>query len=86
MGQSEEKSNVENYSKSKEGKSIIDIGKSTLEQNIYICGNYNINFFTDNIVEPLSYPQKPNINNYSQMARHKDIKEWHFFFSPKKKI
>ena len=36
MGQSEEKANIENYSKSKEGESIIDIEKPTLEQNIYI--------------------------------------------------
>lgn len=83
MGQTSEKDQLNDYKNSEEGKSIIDIGKTTLEQNLYVCGNYNIEFFQNYIIEPISYPLKSTIKDYNQMARHKEIKEWHFFFAPK---
>ena len=84
MGQIEEKHNVDHFSKIREDKSILEIINSTLEQNIYICGNYDIGFFVINIIETLLYPKKSNITNYIYMASHKNIKEWHFFSLQKK--
>lgn len=83
MGSSQEAKDLENYSKSSEGASIKEIGKSTFEQNIYICGNYDINIFINNLIQTLENPYKSGISNYEKMAKHKEIDEWHFFFSPK---
>ena len=37
--------NVQTFINTEEGKSIEKIPHSTFEQNIYICGDYDINFF-----------------------------------------
>ena len=83
MGSSQESKNLSQFSETDEGKSIVEIGSSSFEQNIYVCGNYDIDFFSKNIINsPPLNPRKPRITNYIKMAEHKHIDEWHFFFSP----
>ena len=82
MGSSESKKKLENYSKTIEGSTIEKIGNSNFEQNIYVLGNYDMQFFTDNITEIPKNPYSA-INTYYKMSRHKQIKEWHFFFTKK---
>ena len=82
MGSSESKIKLENYSKTIEGSTIEKIGNSNFEQNIYVLGNYDMNFFTDNISEIPKNPYSA-VNTYNKMSRHKQIKEWHFFFTQK---
>jgi len=83
MGSSQESKDLSEFSQTDEGKSIQEIGKSSFEQNIYVCGNYNLNFFEQNICQPTLNPKLDNISYYIKMSKHKQIKEWHFFFSPK---
>lgn len=83
MGSSNEAKKLQNFSESSEGKSITQIGFSNLEQNIYITGNYDINFFTENFIEYPKHPRLPDTKSYIKMSRHKQITEWHFFFAPK---
>ena len=83
MGTSQEKKDVEQFSSSREGRSILEISKTCLEQNIYVCGNYNIEFFKKNIINGILNPKKNTNNSYETMAKHKEIKDWHFFFAPK---
>ena len=83
MGSSNEAKKLQNFSETNEGKTITQIGFSNLEQNIYITGNYDINFFTKNFIEEPKHPRLPDIKSYIKMSRHKQITEWHFFFAPK---
>ena len=82
-GISQEKKEVNNLSTSREGKSILEISQTSLEQNIFVCGNYNLEFFEKNIISGLINPRKENNNAYDKMAKHKAIKDWQFFFAPK---
>ena len=82
MGSSESKIKLEQYSKTIEGSTIEKIGNSNFEQNIYVLGNYDMKFFTDNISEIPKNPYSA-VNTYYKMSRHKQIKEWHFFFAQK---
>ena len=82
-GISPEKKEVNNLSTSREGKSILEISQTSLEQNIFVCGNYNLEFFEKNIISGLINPRKENNNAYDKMAKHKAIKDWQFFFAPK---
>lgn len=82
MGSSESKIKLENYSKTIEGSTIEKIGNSNFEQNIYVLGNYDMKFFTDNISEIPKNPYSA-VNTYYKMSRHQQIKEWHFFFAQK---
>ena len=83
MGSSQEKKEVIDFSNTNEGKSIEDLSKSYMDQDIFVCGKYDINFFKNNITGNLKLPVKSNIRYYEKMAKHKDIKDWHFFFAPK---
>ena len=83
FGDSQEKQNVKNLSKTSEGKSILEISNSSLEQNIYVCGNYELNFFESRIIKEFRFPAKSNVKYYSKMGKHKEITDWHFFFAPK---
>ena len=78
-----EKQDVEDHAKSKEGESILEIANSLLEINIYVCGNYDPNFFEKNIIKDVRFPTKPNVKYYDKMAKHKEISDWHFFFATK---
>ena len=51
-----------------------------MEQDIYVCGNYNKDFFKNYIIKDFREPMKPNIIYYETMGKHKEIKDWHFFF------
>ena len=84
MGSSQEKKDLEKFSSSSEGKSIIKISESFFTQNIYVCGDYDINFFKNNIIEPLRFP-KSDVEYCEKIAKHKVIKDWHFFFAHKGK-
>ena len=64
MGTSQEKKDVEQLSSSREGRSILEISKTSLEQNIYVCGNYNIEFFKKNIINGILNPKKNTNNSY----------------------
>ena len=44
MGISPEKKEVENLSTSREGKSILEISQTSWEQNIFVYGDYNLEF------------------------------------------
>lgn len=79
---SQESTNVQNFLNTEEGKSIDKISHSSFEQNIYVCGNYDINFFKENIIDNPKDP-RPDITSYIKMSKHKQIKEWYFFFAPK---
>ena len=90
MGVTQEKKDIKNISNITL-ENLINITLENLrnnipdrlyEQNIYVCGNYNNNFFK-NIIKELKFPIKPNIKYYETMAKHKDLKDWHFFFAPK---
>ena len=83
---SQEKNNVQNLAGSKEGESIVEISNSSLEQDIYICGNYDMDLFKNKIINNISEPKKPNVKYYEKMAKHKEISDWHFFLRLKKKI
>ena len=85
MGSSQEKKDLEKFSSSSEGKSIIKISESFFTQNIYVCGDYDINFFKNNIIEPLRFP-KSDVEYCEKIAKHKVIKDWHFFLLIKEKI
>ena len=80
---SQEKQNVKDLSKTIEGKSILEISNSSFEQNIYVCGNYELKFFENNIIKASRYPEKLNVKYYIKMGKHKEITDWHFFFAPK---
>ena len=85
MGSSQENKDFKNLSNiniENIDESILDI---SFEIDIYICGNYDNNFFQNNLITNLRFPEKPNIKYYEIMAKHKDIKDWHFFFAPKDK-
>ena len=84
MGSSQEKKDLEKFSLTNEGKSIKKISESSFTQNIYVCGDYDINFFQNNIIEPLQFP-KSDIKYCEKIAKHKVIKDWHFFFGHKGK-
>lgn len=85
MGINQEKKNVEELSLTIEGRNIEDISNSSLDQNIYVCGNYDIDFFQNNIIQEFRLPAKSHIKYYVKMGKHKEIKDWHFFFAPKNK-
>ena len=80
---SQESKDLNKFSQTQEGKSVKEIAKSNFEQNIFVCGNYEDNFFEDNITEKFLNPRISSITSYDKMARHKQINEWHFFFSKK---
>lgn len=84
MGSSQEKKDLDKYSSTSEGKSIKNISESFFTQNIYVCGDYDINFFKNNIIEPLRFP-KSDVKYCEKIAKHKVIKDWHFFFGHKEK-
>lgn len=83
MGATQESTNVYNYLKTNEGKSLEQIKNSPFEINIYVCGDYQIKYFQENITETPEFPKFPKETNYISMAKHKQIKEWHFFFADK---
>ena len=85
MGINQEKKNVEELSLTIEGRNIEDISNSSLDQNIYVCGNYDIDFFQNNIIQEFRLPAKSHVKYYVKMGKHKEIKDWHFFFAPKNK-
>ena len=82
MGNDQDKKDNKNISSITLEELRYYIGERTYEQNIYVCGNYNNNFFK-NIIKELKFPIKPSIKYYETMAKHKDLKDWHFFFAPK---
>ena len=82
MGVTQEKKDIKNISNITLENLRNNIPDRLYEQNIYVCGNYNNNFFK-NIIKELKFPIKPNIKYYEAMAKHKEIKDWHFFFAPK---
>ena len=82
MGNNQEKKDIKNISNITLENLRNNIPDRLYEQNIYVCGNYNNNFFK-NIIKELKFPIKPNIKYYETMAKHKEIKDWHFFFAPK---
>ena len=79
----QEKQDVKELSDTFEGKSIQDISNSPLDQDIYVCGNYDLQFFKNKIVKDLRGPMKDNVKNYEQMGKNKEIPDWHFFLAPK---
>ena len=81
MGANQE--NQDEHKLSSEEKFIQEMSKSSFEQDIYICGNYSLNFFENKIIKRLSNPMKPNIKYYDKMGKHKEIPDWHFFFAKK---
>ena len=81
MGSTEEKKETTNLEHTNEGESILNISKSSLEQNIYVCGNYDLNFFEKNIIKDIRCPTNSNVKYYDKMAKHKEITDWHFFFA-----
>ena len=83
MGANQEKKDVKDLSETFEGKSIQDISNSSLDQDIYVCGKYNLNFFENKIIKGLRIPMKNKVNYYEKMGKHKEIPEWHFFFAKK---
>lgn len=83
MGSAQEAKQLAEFSKSDEGKTIEEIGKSKFEQNIYVCGDYDMKFFENYMTDLFINPKYDFVNYYYKMAKHKLIKEWHFFFSPK---
>ena len=79
-------SSTGNFQNKDEKKNIFDrnieeISKSSLEQNIYVCGNYDLNFFEKNIIKDIRCPTNSNVKYYDKMAKHKEITDWHFFFA-----
>ena len=82
MGVTQEKKDIKNISNITLEDLRDYIPDRLYEQNIYVCGNYNNDFFK-NIIKELKFPIKPNIKYYETMAKHKDLKDWHFFFAPK---
>ena len=82
MGVTQEKKDIKNISNITLENLRNNIPDRLYEQNIYVCGNYN-NYFFKNIIKELKFPIKPNIKYYETMAKHKDLKDWHFFFAPK---
>ena len=62
-----------------------NISKSSLEQNIYVRGNYDLNFFKKNIIKDIRCPTNSNVKYYDKMAKHKEITDWHFFLQFKSK-
>ena len=85
MGINQERKEVEELSLSNEGINIENISKTSLDQNIYVCGNYDIDFFQNNIIQEFRLPAKSHVKYYVKMGKHKEIKDWHFFFAPKNK-
>ena len=85
MGSSNEAKELQKFATTNEGKTIDEIGHSSFEQNIYITGNYDINFFSKYLTEFPQNPILPEITSYIKMAKHNQIKEWHFFFNKKSK-
>ena len=83
MGGNQEKREVSNLEGTNEGILIKDISSSSMEQDIYVCGNYNKDFFKNYIIKDFREPIKPNIKYYEIMGKHKELKDWHFFFAPK---
>ena len=67
----QEKQDVKELSDTFEGKSIQDISNSPLDQDIYVCGNYDLQFFKNKIVKDLRGPMKDNVKNYEQMGKIK---------------
>lgn len=83
-------SSTGNFQNKDEKKNIFDrnieeISKSSLEQNIYVCGNYDLNFFEKNIIKDIRCPTNSNVKYYDKMAKHKEITDWHFFLQFKSK-
>ena len=85
MGSSQEKQDVEKLEKTNEGAIIKDISSAPMNQDIYVCGNYDNKFFQDYFIKDFRLPTKPNITYYDNMGKHKEISDWHFFFAPKGK-
>lgn len=83
MGSNQEKREVSVLEETNEGKIVKEISTSSMEQDIYVCGNYNKDFFKNYIIKDFREPMKPNIIYYETMGKHKEIKDWHFFFAPK---
>ena len=83
MGSSESKTKLSDFEKTSEGMTVKSIGDSNFEQNIYVAGNYDLNFFVKNIVEIPKNPSLPETTSYIKMSRHIQINEWHYFFAPK---
>ena len=50
MGGNQEKREVSNLEGTNEGILIKDISSSSMEQDIYVCGNYNKDFFKNYII------------------------------------
>ena len=80
MGSNQEKREVSVLEETNEGKIVKEISTSSMEQDIYVCGNYNKDFFKNYIIKDFREPMKPNIIYYETMGKHKEIKDWHFFF------
>jgi GTP-binding protein EngB required for normal cell division len=83
MGSSESKRQLENFETKTICETVNEIGKSNFEQNIYVTGNYDLQFFVKNIVEIPRNPFISETTSYIKMSRHIQISEWHYFFAPK---
>lgn len=83
MGSSESKIQLEQFEKKTICETVKEIGKSNFEQNIYVTGNYDLQFFVKNVVEIPRNPFIPGTTSYIKMSRHIQITEWHYFFAPK---
>ena len=78
MGGSEEKREVESLHKVK--GNLFQKSDISLEQNIFVCGYYNLEFFEKNIISGLINLRKDINNTYDKMAKHKIINDWQFSF------
>ena len=83
MGNVQEIINRSKHFYTYEEKLLEDLSNSSFAQNIYVCGNYNLNFFGNNFIKDLLLPKKPKIRYYELMSKHNDVEGWHFFFAPK---
>ena len=63
---------------SQEENTIKDIAKLELKQKILVFGNYNENFFTNNLVVNLR--GSDGNSNYIKVANHTSLKGWNFYF------
>ena len=75
MGSSQEKQDVEKLEKTNEGAIIKDISSAPMNQDIYVCGNYDNKFFQDYFIKDFRLPTKPNITYYDNMGKHKEISD-----------
>ena len=70
MGSSQEKQDVEKLEKTNEGAIIKDISTAPMNQDIYVCGNYDNKFFQDYFIKDFSFDDfnEGNINRIGKIV------------------